>query len=67
MYTTGSGLDPQSDLSTYQCDHIQSRDNNWSEDTNARMCDDEAYDAFYATLEDAETDARARDHPKILE
>ena len=40
MYTTGSGLDPQSDLSTYQCDHIQSRDNNWSEDNNARMCDE---------------------------
>ena len=49
MYTTGSGLDPQSDLSTYQCDHIQSRDNNWSEDNNARMCDAN-YDALYATL-----------------
>ena len=55
MYTTGPDLDPEEYLSTYQCDRIQSRDNGWAEDNNARMCDAD-YDTLYATLEDAETD-----------
>ena len=65
MYTTGSGLDPQGYLSTYQCDHIQSRDNNWAEDNNARMCD-EAYDAFYAMLEDVESEESEEEREAIL-
>ena len=55
MYTTGPDLDPEEYLSTYQCDRIQSRDNGWAEDNNARICDAN-YDTLYATLEDAETD-----------
>ena len=65
MYTTGSGLDPQGYLSKYQCDHIQSRDNNWAEDNNARMCD-EAYDAFYAMLEDVESEESEEEREAIL-
>ena len=55
MYTAGPDIDPQSNLATYQCGHIQSRDNGWAEDNNVRMCD-EAYDELFATLEDAESE-----------
>ncbi len=52
MYTTGSGLDPQGYLSTYRCDDIQSRDNLWAEDNNARLCS-QAYDWVFSQLEAA--------------
>ncbi len=52
MYTTGSGLDPQGYLSSYQCNHIQSRENMWAEDNNARVCS-QAYDWVFSQLEAA--------------
>lgn len=52
MYTTGPGLDPTSYLSTYQCDHIQSRENMWAEENNVRLCN-ETYDWIYSQLENA--------------
>ena len=55
MYTTGAGIDPQSYLSTFQCDHIQSRENMWTEENNARVCN-ETYDWLYSQLEDTTGD-----------
>ncbi len=52
MYTTGSGLDPQGYLGTYQCKHIQSRENMWAEENNVRLCN-ETYDWVYSQLENA--------------
>ena len=51
MYTTGAGIDPQSYLSTFQCDHIQSRENMWAEDNNIRLCN-QTYDWLFSQLED---------------
>ncbi len=55
MYTTGAGIDPQSYLSTFQCDHIQSRENMWAKENNARVCN-ETYDWLYSQLEDTAGD-----------
>ncbi len=52
MYTTGSGLDPQGYLSTYQCKHIQSRENMWAEENIIRLCN-ETYDWIFSRLENA--------------
>ena len=50
MYASGSGIDPQQDLSAPLCKHIQTRDNNWSFSNNARACDP-GYDEIFAELE----------------
>ena len=55
MYTTGSGLDPQGYLSTYRCDHIQSRENMWAEDNNARVCNP-TYDWLFSQLQDGQSE-----------
>ena len=49
MYAGGSGIDPQQELFSRLCHHIQDRGNNWSEGNNARSCDPE-YDELYAEL-----------------
>ena len=49
MYTSGSGIDPQSYLSNPICDHIPTRENNWSLGNLARTCDS-AYDEVYEEL-----------------
>ena len=49
MYTSGSGIDPQSYLSNAICDHIPTRENNWSLGNLARTCDS-AYDEVYEEL-----------------
>ena len=50
MYTTGTGLDPASYFSAYLCDHIQSRENMWAEENNARLCN-KTYDWVYMQLD----------------
>ena len=69
MYTNGSGIDPEIYLSSYQCDHIQSRGNMWAEDNNARVCD-EAYDTLFTQLARVESgparEALIRDLNDIL-
>ena len=50
MYAGSSGIDPQQDLAAPLCNHIQTRDNNWSFSNNARSCDPE-YDKLFAQLE----------------
>ena len=50
MYATGPDIDPQAHLSGPLCEHIQTRENNWSPGNVARSCDPE-YDALYARLE----------------
>lgn len=49
MYTTGSGLEPQSYLSDRRCSHIPTRDNNWAEGNVPRACNQE-YDAAFEAL-----------------
>ena len=49
MYASGSGIDPQQNLSGLLCKHIQTRDNNWASGNNARSCDPE-YDEVFAQL-----------------
>ena len=49
MYTTGSGIDPLEYLSGLQCDHIQTRDNNWADSNVARSCN-AGYDDLFARL-----------------
>lgn len=56
MYTTGSGLDPQGYLSTYQCDHIQSRENMWAEENIIRLCNP-TYDSVVGELRDGQPDS----------
>ena len=43
MYTTGPGIDPQQYVFSQGCEHIQTRDNNWSDGNNSRACN-ETYD-----------------------
>ena len=50
MYASGTGIDPQQDLSNLLCKHIPTRENNWSLSNVARSCDPE-YDELFATLE----------------
>ncbi|MCY4575767.1 MAG: peptide ABC transporter substrate-binding protein [Chloroflexi bacterium] len=57
MYTTGTGLDPASYFSSYQCDHIQSRENMWAEENNARLCN-KTYDWLYMQLDGQSESAR---------
>ena len=54
MYASGTGIDPQQDLSDLLCRHIATRDNNWSLGNLARSCDAE-YDDLYAQLEETRT------------
>ena len=56
MYTTGPDIDPQTYLSSYRCDHVMSRENNWAEDNVARMCDN-VYDSLYDTLAGADSES----------
>ena len=49
MYTTGSGIDPQEYLSGLQCEHIQTRENNWGDSNVARSCN-AGYDELFAQL-----------------
>ena len=50
MYAGSTGIDPQQDLAAPLCKHIQTRDDNWSFDNNARSCNPE-YDKLFAQLE----------------
>ncbi len=54
MYASGPGIDPQEYLSGPLCSHIQTRDNNWSGDNNARSCNPE-YDEAFARLAQTST------------
>lgn len=56
MYTTGAGIDPQDYLSSYRCDHIQSRENMWTGGNNVRLCN-ETYDWVFAQLRDGQSEA----------
>ena len=49
MFTTGPGIDPQAYLSNSTCDHIPTRDNNWSVANVARTCNAD-YDQVYEEL-----------------
>ena len=49
MYTTGPGIDPQQHLVSRACEHIQTRENNWSDGNNPRACN-EAYDELLVQL-----------------
>jgi len=49
MYTTGPGIDPQEYLSSQRCDHIPSREDNWSDGNIPRWCDP-AYDRLFEEL-----------------
>ena len=49
MYANGPGIDPQEYLSDAICDHIPTRDDNWSLGNIARGCNPE-YDDVYARL-----------------
>ncbi len=49
MYTTGGGIEPQSHLASYRCDHIPAQDNNWAGGNVARVCNPE-YDATFEDL-----------------
>ena len=50
MYATGPDIDPQQFLSGPLCEHIQTRENNWSLGNVARSCNPD-YDRLYAQLE----------------
>ena len=56
MYTTGTGVDPQSYLSTYRCEHIQSRENMWAEENNVRLCN-RTYDWLFGQLRDGQPES----------
>ena len=49
MYASGPGIDAQEYLSGPLCEHIQTRQNNWAGDNNARSCSPE-YDGAFARL-----------------
>ncbi len=49
MYATGPGIDPQQYLSGQLCNQVQTRDNNWAGENNARSCN-AAYDELFAEL-----------------
>jgi len=49
MYTHGPGVDPQEYLSAQRCDHIATRDNNWSDGNVPRWCNPD-YDHLYEEL-----------------
>ncbi len=49
MYTTGPGIDPQNYLSDLICEHIPTRDDNWSLGNIARGCNPE-YDELFQQL-----------------
>ena len=59
MYTTGPGIDPQEYLGGLRCDHIPSRDDNWSEGNIPRWCSPE-YDRVFDELTRT-TDPAARE------
>ena len=59
MYTTGPGIDPQEYLSSQRCDHIPSREDNWSDGNIPRWCDP-AYDRLFEELTRT-TDEAARE------
>ena len=50
MYTTGTGIDPALSLESLGCDHIQARENNWSDGNNSRGCNPE-FDALLPSLD----------------
>ena len=52
MYTTGPGIDPQQYVFSQGCEHIQTRDNNWSDGNNSRACN-ETYDEVLDQLAQA--------------
>ena len=60
MYATDTGIDPAIYLASQGCDHIQTRENNWSDGNNTRGCNPE-FDAHLPRLDDltigAERDA----------
>ncbi len=49
MYATGPGVDPQGYLAGLDCEHIQTREDNWAGENNARACDP-AYDDLLTRL-----------------
>ena len=65
MYASGTGIDPQQDLSDLLCKHIATRDNNWSLGNLARSCDAE-YDDLYAQLEETRTGREREALVKLL-
>ena len=65
MYASGTGIDPQQDLSNQLCKHIPTRENNWALSNVARSCDPD-YDALYAELEGTEIGREREDIVKRL-
>ena len=59
MYANGPGIDPQSYLSDLICEHVPTREDNWSLGNIARACDP-GYDDAYEQLAETPTGA-ARD------
>ena len=49
MYATGPRVDPQGYLEGLRCDHIQTREDNWAGENNARPCNP-SYDELLARL-----------------
>ncbi|MCY4641074.1 MAG: peptide ABC transporter substrate-binding protein [Chloroflexi bacterium] len=69
MYATGPGIDPQGYLAGLSCEHIQTRDDNWAGENNARSCS-EGYDELLARLarlpDGPERDALVRELNDLL-
>ena len=66
MFTFGSGLDPQSYLSSYECADIPTRDNLWTGGNTSRMCN-ETYDSIVAMLRFTETEEERVDILRALD
>ncbi len=65
MFASGTGIDPQQDLSNLLCKHIPTRENNWALSNIARSCDPD-FDALYAQLERTEIGREREDTVKRL-
>ena len=65
MYTTGSGIEPQSHLSEQLCNQIATRDNHWAGANIARSCNPE-YDSAFQDLPSLPIGPRREDAVKQL-
>ena len=65
MFTSGTGIDPQQYLSGLTCDHIATRDNNWSLDNVTRGCNPE-YDGLFSGLKSTPAGASREELVKRL-
>ncbi len=69
MYTTGPGIDPQEYLGSQRCEHIPSRDDNWSGANIQRWCSpeyDRVFDELARTTDDAAREALVKQLNDLL-